>query len=243
MPLSILITRPRPAADQFARDLRAAVGPGVPVLVSPVMRIETETGAAPDLSGVRTLILTSAHAGPLDTVAMRPDVTCYCVGAATAAAARAKGVRAIEAGGTVERLLERLADDAPPGPIHYLRGAHVSADLAGILAQAGLDVTQTIVYRQVEVPLDAGARDLLGGSAPVILPLFSARSARLVFSVGPVRAPLLVAAISDSVAREVPFGRAGRLVIADAPTTGSMIMAIEVLASGAKPVESDGRAT
>jgi len=239
MACSILITRPEPAASDFAAQLRARLGPKVPVAVSPAMRIEPVAGTLPDFSGAGTLVLTSVHAAAALAelpAACRP--ICYCVGAATAAAARAAGFAAVDGGGDAKSLLTRLLADRPPGPVHYLRGEHVAADLVAELAAAGYETVETVVYRQRPQPLSTEAETLLSGGAPVIVPLFSPRSAALFFEAAPAGAPLYVAAISRSAADRVPPDRAARLIVAAAPTAGAMLAAIQTLASAVNRVET-----
>lgn len=242
MACSVLITRPRPAAEEFAGDARARLGDDMRIIVSPLLRIVPLPEAAADLSGVGTLVLTSAHAVPAAAAGAVRDLPCYCVGPATAAAARAAGLAPADGGGTAETLLARIAEDAPPGPLLYLRGEHVAADLAGMLRSAGFEARELVVYRQVAEPLSDEARALLGDKSPVILPLFSLRTARLFAASAKPAAPLWVAAISRNVADCLPPGWAEALIVAESPTADAVLDAMEALASRAKRVESGYRA-
>src|SRR6056297_4094857 len=204
MPVTILITRPEPEAGRFAARLREVCGPGVAVLCAPVMRIVTE-GQLPPLAGQEVLIFTSRHgvAGFCQLTARR-DFTCYCVGEATAEAARGEGLTPIACGGDAEALLDRIAQDAATGPFLHLRGAHVAADITGALQAAGHDATDAVVYDQQPQDMGEAARHVLAGEGPVILPLMSPRSARLVFSqAGHIHAPLFVAARSEEHTSEL----------------------------------------
>ena len=241
MTVTLLVTRPRPAADEFADWARQRLDPDIAVLVSPVMRIEPAGGELLPLDGVAALVVTSRHAiAALQAAPGAAGRPCYCVGTATARAARAAGLDAIDAGGTAAALERRLLADAPPGPIVYARGAHIASDLVQNLSRAGLAVCDSVVYHQLPEPLTAAARAVLAGNAPVILPLFSPRSARLLFDAVTPAAPLFVAAISDKVASAIP--RATQLTIARNPDAGAMLDCIEGIASQAKRVES-GRAS
>lgn len=239
MTFAILITRPQPAASKFAARVRARLGPDTPVVVSPLMRRVCVPGALPDLSGYTALVLTSAEAVPAlaDRTEAR-NLRCYCVGEATAEAARRAGLAAIDGGGTAERMLARLRTNAPQGRLLYLRGVHVARDLAQELTAAGLPTDEAIVYRQEAQALSAEAGELLAGAAPVILPLFSPRSARLFFACAPGKAPLFVAAISANAAAEVPGERIARLAVAQTATGDALLDTVEALASQAKRVES-----
>lgn len=237
MTVTVLITRPRPAADGFAIRVRDRLGPDVAIEVSPLMRIEPVCDTLPSLDGVGALAVTSAHAIPV--VAATPGAAvlpCYCVGTATAWAARDAGLAPIDAGGTAGTLAQRILADAPPGKVLYPRGEHVASDLAQTLSRAGLETHDIIVYRQTALPLTMAARSLLAAESPVILPLFSPRSARLPFETVTPRAPIFVAAMSARVAAAVP--QATHIRIAETPDAEAMLDCIAALASEAKRVES-----
>ena len=228
---TILITRPLPAADRFADQVRARLGCGVSIVISPLMRIETMQGAGPDLRGASALILTSAHSVPAAARIGTGDLNCYCVGEATAHAARQAGLSPIDGGGNATALIARIQADAPNRPLLYLRGEHVAADLAGQLGQAGFDVRESIVYRQRPEPLSKQAQTLLAGTDPVIVPLFSPRSARMFFDKINAAAPLYVAAISENAAQNVPDTVVEKILLAKTPTADAMLDTIEALAS------------
>ena len=243
MPVTILITRPEPEAGRFAARLREVCGPGVAVLCAPVMRIEL-LGELPSLSGDEVLIFTSRHgvAGFCQLTARR-DFTCYAVGEATAEAARAQGLTPIACGGDAEALLDRIAQDAATGPFLHLRGAHVAADITGALQAAGHVAQETVVYDQQAQDMGEAAHRVLAGEGPVILPLMSPRSARLVFSqTDRIHAPLFVAAISRNTAEAVPEGAAQKLSIAQRPDAEAMADAVHDLVKKAKRLEGGKRA-
>lgn len=239
---TILITRPEPAASRMAEDLRAS-HPGVAVLVAPLMRIAHE-GTLPPLDGSEALIFTSRHGVEgFCRLCARRDLRAYAVGEATAGAARARGLRAVAAGGDAEALLARIAAAGDPGPFLHPRGRHVAADIAGALRARGHEATEAVVYSQEALPLSRGARAALAGDAPVLLPLMSPRSGRLFFAeAGEIRAPLLVAAISRNAAQSVPEGAATRLIVAQSPDAHAMKAAIDDLLRHAKRVEGRGGA-
>ena len=65
-----------------------------------------------------------------------------------------------------------------------------------------------IVYDQQAVPLTNEAGALLAGTAPVILPLFSPRSARLVADAGPVSGGRILPLEYNRVVRSIHWIRA-----------------------------------
>lgn len=243
MPVTILITRPEPEAGRFAARLRTVCGPETELLCAPVMRI-VWCGKLPPLRGNEVLVFTSRHGvtGFCHQTTTR-DFTCYCVGEATAKAARTQGLTAIACDGDAVALLARIAQDGATGPFLHPRGAHVAADVTGALQAAGHDATDAVVYDQQPQDMGEAARRVLAGDAPVILPLMSPRSAGLVFSqAGHVHAPLFVAAISRNTAEAVPDGAAQDLSIAQRPDAEAMAHAVHDLVKKAKRLEGGKRA-
>lgn len=175
---TLLLTRPRDQSLRVALAFRAAGGQG-PILISPMLRIAPVPGltALPD----GPLIFTSENgvraAMALGTLAGR---RCYAVGPRTGAIARAAGAACADAGGDARSLRALIARDRPAGPLHHLRGSHVAGDLAAGLAADGVAVESHVVYDQRSQPLTDAARRALGSERPVILPLYSPRTARLV---------------------------------------------------------------
>ena len=208
----LLLTRPEADARRMAATLPAPLA-GLRRVISPVMRIvavDHDAGALRDAPGV---VFTSAHAvaaaGP---GAGRPAI---CVGARTAAAARAAGFEVTEGAGGAQDLLPLIA--AARVPLIHAHGRHV--------AQA-LPLPGVVVYDQRPVAPTAEARAVLAGRAPVLLPVFSARSADLVSQVAAgVRAPLWVAAISDAALAPLA-GQAARAAVACRPDGQGVIAAM-----------------
>ena len=163
MSAKVVLTRPENSSRQVLAACEAALGKTIMAEFSPILRI-IPVGAWPDLSGFQAVLLSSAHGvqGRLD------GQRAYCVGNRTAMAAGAKVVMTAQDA-------DHLPDDIPERPMVYLRGAHVSADLA-----TRYGCPEKIVYDQHSIPLTKAALRALTGEKHVILPLFSPRSARLV---------------------------------------------------------------
>ncbi|AUH33676.1 uroporphyrinogen-III synthase [Paracoccus tegillarcae] len=179
---TVLLTRPEADSQRFAAML-----PDVPVLISPILRIIPVPHDPTRLDQAAGFVFTSSHA----VAAAGPGRgrTALAVGPRTAAAARDAGFDVTEGPGDAQGLLPLIA--ASPVPLIYPRGRHIAQMLT---------VEDVVVYDQEAAPLTDKALQLLAGSTPVILPLFSARSARLLSDAMPARpkAPLRLAAISKS---------------------------------------------
>lgn len=220
---TVLLTRARDQATRFAMALAQRFGPDWPVVISPL--IEVRHLALPtDPAGFAGLIFTSQNgvAAFVAQVAAR-DWPVWCVGPGTTEAARAAGFRAQDAGGSTTDLVAKVRG---AGTWLWLHGQHVQNDLAETLTSAGTDTKAALIYRQDQRPLDPGAEQLLQGRQPLIVPLFSPRSAVLFRAAAQsALAPLWIAALSPAVALPLSLPVA-RLTIADRPNATAMLDAI-----------------
>ena len=177
-----------------------------------------------------------------------PALRAYCVGARTAEAARTAGFEAVSAAGDADALVDMILracqgpseyprsdlSRCPPeaikvcqAPLWHLHGEETRGDVASRLRQAGIDVRAAVVYRQLSQALDDAAKAVLASGAPVIVPLFSPRSAAL-FSqtLPPDRAALWVVAISQATADALGGFIPQRLQIARSPEAAAMLDAM-----------------
>lgn len=184
---------------------------------------------SPDLPPAEALVLTSESAvlslkvlaGPLPGVA-------FCVGERTAAAAREAGLETISASGNGLALARLIAARGVQGPLLWLRGEEAAPGLAETLGAAGIGLAEAVVYRQEPRSLSDAVRAALGAAMPLIVPLFSARSARLFLAeAGAPRAPLHLCAISDAVADVARDYPAASLRVATRPDGDSLLDSID----------------
>jgi uroporphyrinogen-III synthase len=223
----ILLTRPEASSRRMAALLAMRFGDRVDLCISPLMEIVLDP-RLPELDGIRALIFTSANGVAAYVAAQGPrTIPCYTVGDATSHAAQEAGLRATSADGDAEALIARILADGVLGPMLHLRGAHARGDIAESLSAHGCAVSQAIVYAQNACPLSEEAMALLQGVQPVILPLFSPRSAGLM-GAGPISAPVYVVAMSRNVAEAVMFTPEQCIVVGH-PDFESMVEAISTL--------------
>lgn len=194
------------------------------VVISPLMAprfLPVRLDAVP----CKAIILTS-QTGAEAAARMKADLPdlAFCVGDRTAEAARAAGFAVQSAQGDAEDLL-RLILGQSRGPMVHLRGREARGDLARRLSAAGVPTTEIVVYAQEEQPLTEEAMALLTGSAPVVVPLFSPRSAEILGAFCQTiaaLAPLTVIAMSPAVAAVARYA-AGPPRIARHPDGESML--------------------
>jgi uroporphyrinogen-III synthase len=237
---AILITRPEAAARRFGEALRAA-GCDAPQVIAPILDIQPVAGAlasSPLAPGAaRGVILSSVHgvAGFAAQTALRPPA--WCVGQSTARAARDAGFDVQAAAEHADDLFRLMVGAGSTGPFLHPRGRHARGALAQRLAEAGLPATEVVIYEQNARPLGADARALLLGGAPVIAPVFSPRTARLLAEAAQgATAPLHLVAISDAAAqawREFGAEPGLALRIARRPDADAMVEATMAAAKAA----------
>ncbi|EAQ03009.1 hypothetical protein OB2597_12733 [Pseudooceanicola batsensis HTCC2597] len=193
---TILMTRPDPDGAETARDLARLTG--LTVARSPLLAIRP-AARLPDTGGAGRLIFTSRNAVRAYRDLGGEPKPAICVGEATAAEARRIGCRAHAMGGDAEAMVGAILADPPADPMIHLRGAHARGDVASRLAAAGLSVTEAVIYSQDLLDLTSRARALLDGSAPVIVPLYSPRTAARFAALANPRAPLYLVSLSAAV--------------------------------------------
>jgi uroporphyrinogen-III synthase len=230
----VILTRPREASERFMEQMRAAFGP-VAVKILPLMDI-APLGDALDLDGVAALIFTSAAGVEVfGTLTTDRSLPAWCVGDRTAEAARNIGLKATSAGGDAEALIALMAEARPEGRLMHLHGAHVSVNVAERLTRLGLRAEARAIYDQVRVPAGEAMGAALMHPGPILVPLFSPRSARLfVEAAGEVTGDVYPVVISAATCDALPDKLAKRARIADAPDASAMIRAMGALISPAQ---------
>jgi len=232
--ITLLLTRPRPAALRFAAELEAATGPFAATVISPLLDIVPD-GRFPGIPGDAALVFTSENAVAIAASRLAPaGRRAWCVGTRTAEAAQAAGFDAVVAGGDADALVALLLAERPTGEIVHLAGAHQRGDLAERLAAGGLTARRAVIYDQAPVLPTAEALAALAGPRPVLLPLFSPRSAALASDMAEgAGAALLLAALSPAVARGWAGPAPAAAETAERPDAPAMIGAIANLIAAA----------
>lgn len=151
--MRILVTRPQPQADKTAEKL---VAMGHEVVIEPQLVFEALAVAPDAVQGYGAVAVTSARAiealaanGVLDSL---QRATVFCVGQATAQAARDAGFcEVVCAEGDVAALGHTLVQAQPNERILYVAGIERSGALEADLCAAGLTCDLLEVYRMAAV--------------------------------------------------------------------------------------------
>ena len=231
----VLLTRPAAASARFADALRRAFGPATTVFISPLMEPEFLRPLIPP-EQFDALILTSetgaGAARRLSAEGASLPTRAFCVGDRTANAAVAAGFAAQSARGDAQGLVRLIDTTDRHSRFLHLHGQETTGDIVQQLGNLGIFACGAVVYRQRPLTLTPEAEKLLAGRNPVIVPLFSPRSADLLGHAGPVAAPLLIAALSAAVADRAATLHPQRMIIVQRPDADAMLRAIESLGVG-----------
>jgi uroporphyrinogen-III synthase len=229
--MHLLVTRPEPDGERTAAKLRAR---GHEVMLASLLRVETVDA---DIAGAwHAVAVTSVNA--LRAIADQPglerllEAPAYAVGGRTADAAAAQGFEnVISADGDIGDLARVMKTHLPTGArVLYLAGEDRSGDLAGALADSGIEVATRVVYRAVALakfPPDV-REALTAGWLDGVLH-FSRRSAATYIGCAAeagVTEQALVPThycLSPQVAEPLEAAGARAIRVADAPTEAALI--------------------
>jgi uroporphyrinogen-III synthase len=239
--LNVLVTRPRGEADMFAVALAMH---GHDALVAPLLDIVVEPAGPLDLDGVQGVLFTSANGVRAFAHSQtRRDLPAFCVGNATANAARNAGFANVEsAAGDVDALadLVRAKLDPGAGALVHAAGTAVAGDLAGALGAVGFEVRREKLYRadmatslppEIVAALRNGQIDAVTFFSPRTAEVF----ARLVQAVdlGPALAKVTAVALAQS-ALDIAAEQGCRFkaaIAADQPSEAALLDVLDRIAS------------
>lgn len=199
MTATVLITRPIRQAHAFAAELEEAFGGPVQTVISPLIEV-VNLPVEGTFDDVAHVVFTSANGvAQADRLNVPKTAIAWCVGAKTTKAAQDIGFETREAEGSNEKIVTLIVAAQPIGRMIHIRGGHVAGDVTGALAQQGIICETVVAYDQKEIPPTKAALDVLRGEKPVVVPLFSPRTAKLFEKIGNFHAPLHLVVISEAV--------------------------------------------
>ncbi|MEY8827301.1 uroporphyrinogen-III synthase [Sedimentitalea sp. XS_ASV28] len=238
--VTLLMTRPRPEAERFLRQLPHDVLRRVTPVVAPLLDIET-CDAAVALDGFTGVIFSSGNAVRAVSCDTQ-QVPAHCVGAATARLARQRGWHTGEIGIDADALVSALIRAKATGPLLHLCGSHTRGGIAERLSAAGCATKRQKVYAQKLRHFDEKTRAILRDGACVIAPIFSPRTARQFVDQCPKTRDLHLVAMSAAVAEPLSDMAHSTLTVASQPNNASMALVVEKLVHRHCRVESGGGA-
>lgn len=185
--LPLIVLRPEPGAGVSMARARAA---GVDAIAVPLFALEPVAWQPPSIEGYQALLLTSANAVTLagPELAALASLPAWCVGEATAAAARAVGLTVGRVGAAG---VQALVDAGGAVRLLWLGGE----DRTAVQAPDGGRIDAIAVYRAAPLPVDP-----LALQGPAVVLVHSTRAAQRIAGIAPQRAALRLVAISPAVA-------------------------------------------
>jgi uroporphyrinogen-III synthase len=230
---AVLLTRPAAASARFAVAVAERFGTHVDTILSPLMQPVYLRPALPDHTFAAVVFTSEAGvegALRLISAGIALPARAYCVGRLTAEAARLAGFEARSADGDAAALAQMIRKESLAGPLLYLHGRDTRGDLAERLNSAGIVTHSALVYQQDLLPLGEEARGRLAVSCPVLIPIFSPRSADiLAAALTSCKAPLYLATMSAAVAERAQQIPHHALHVAVRPDAGAMLDTLDDL--------------
>ncbi len=223
---ALLMTRPLQSGRRFVAGLSRDALKDVLVCHAPLLEI-VPGHETPDLVGMDGVIFTSAQGAAL--APLGGGRRAFCVGDRTAQEAKRRGWSVSMVGRTADDLVMMMSEDLPKGPLVHLAGAHRRGEVAARLSAAGVPTDVITLYDQESRTLNAQAQDLLAGEMPVILPLFSPRTAAQFRSQVDLTHRVHAICISTAVAEAVQGRTFASLHTVAEPTSKEMQQAVEML--------------
>ena len=214
----MIVTRPEPKGAAFAAGLRPYLS-DVKVMLSPAFDI-VPTSVSTDLGKIEGVVFTSAHG--VGAVDLPVGLRAWCVGEKTAAAAVAAGFDVVVGPGDAAGLVDVIGRQSRRGHLAHIRGKHTRGEVAETLSRMGISCLDIVAYDQRRRDLTSDALAVLKGENPVVLPLFSPRTAAILASQGPFTAPLHLVVMSDAVKRAAAGLSAETVIVAAQPNEKAM---------------------
>jgi uroporphyrinogen-III synthase len=231
--MRVIVTRPFEDAGPLAEGIRQR---GHEPVFAPLSHIRYQTPEPPPGQPGATIFTSKNAIRALESVEWASTLhglPAYCVGAATAEAARQAGfLHVVAGGGTGAQLAAHIAHthSTENGPLLYLTGDHLAFDMAAALGARGFKVLRHIVYRSELVTAlpEQAERALRAGQVDAIIfmsPRVAAHFVHLAQEAGlsEEAARLRFFCLSDQIGAALkPLG-AGQIAIARRPAQDALL--------------------
>ena len=220
--LNLLLTRPLAGSEAFWQALPGEVRSLVVPIFSPLIEI-IPTESTPDIEGF--VIFSSVNG--VENSPLGNGRIAYCVGEMTTNAAVSAGWNASQVGETANQLVTVLAALPEKTVFTHLSGIHARGNIAQLLSAAGHYTRRIAVYDQLQCRFTSEATEAIASNFPLLVPLFSPRTALAFAEQDNGQAPRHLIALSEDVAVPVRKLNWSSLTVCAAPTRGTMIDAVQ----------------
>ena len=215
----LLLTRPLGGNERFCLKIKHLLY-SCEILDNPIQKIDF----LPSLSKVNknsVLIFTSANGLRAAKKHNLINKKCFVVGANTKKIAVSFGYDVLGFSKDQENLLKLIKSKKPTESLVHIRGKHTVGNLCDALKRNQFSCLDIIGYNQEPLKIKKQNLQKIHSGRPVILPIFSSRSAELLQSNLDLTG-FNVIAISEAVAKIVTGVELGELVISKKPDLNSM---------------------
>lgn len=215
----LLLTRPLGGNERFCLKIKHLLY-SCEILDNPIQKIDF----LPSLSKVNknsVLIFTSANGLRAAKKHNLINKKCFVVGANTKKIAVSFGYDVLGFSKDQENLLKLIKSKKPTESMVHIRGKHTVGNLCDALKRNQFSCLDIIGYNQEPLKIKKQNLQKIHSGRPVILPIFSSRSAELLQSNLDLTG-FNVIAISEVVAKIVTGVELGELVISKKPDLNSM---------------------
>ena len=217
----IILTRPEPGLTKFSGQLAQKI-PSASVYCEALQSIDFVPNQV-NLERYNGFVFTSSNGVRAAKRWGLPPRTGFGVGHVTTQLARSYCDPVHDGGSDVEALLALILSMKPAGPLLHIRGQASVGNLATRLSEHGIETHDAIGYEQnLCVPSNA-LMQLLQGGKPMILPLFSPKSAEILKKLSSDREHWHVIAMSQAVAEIFDAKDVKTLEIAPQPNGAAMV--------------------
>ena len=215
----LLLTRPLGGNERFCLKIKHLLY-SCEILDNPIQKIDF----LPSLGKVNknsVLIFTSANGLRAAKKQNLLNKKCFVVGANTKKIAVSFGYDVLGFSKDQENLLKLIKSKKPTESMVHIRGKHTVGNLCDALKRNQFSCLDIIGYNQEPLKIKKQNLQKIHSGRPVILPIFSSRSAELLQSNLDLTG-FNVIAISEAVAKIVTGVELGELVISKKPDLKSM---------------------
>ena len=215
----LLLTRPLGGNERFCLKIKHLLY-SCEIIDNPIQKIDF----LPSLSKVNknsVLIFTSANGLRAAKKHNLINKKCFVVGANTKKIAVSFGYDVLGFSKDQENLLKLIKSKKPTESMVHIRGKHTVGNLCDALKRNQFSCLDIIGYNQEPLKIKKQNLQKIHSGRPVILPIFSSRSAELLQSNLDLTG-FNVIAISEAVAKIVTGVELGELVISKKPDLNSM---------------------
>ncbi len=218
----IILTRPEKEAHDF-RDQILSRLPEVMIIISPLVAIELADPKV-DLNAFDGIIFTSSNGvEAVKNLTIPQNMPCFAVGSKTAQQAAKLGFLALEGRGNADDLITLILSQPSVGRLLHISGEHTRGNISTRLTQAGHSCERIVVYKQETLSLTKKAISAFKGRKPLILPLFSPRTAQLLITKSVSLEHSHIIALSEAVAEPFKDFKVSSLTVAKAPNSNSLL--------------------